>query len=168
MAPWPNMPTLQHWSGDTTHLCKECPYTQVWNKLITWFNLQGLPQSTEASSINGWWRKRRTKINKQNRLLFKDLWYIFGGTYGRNATVELLTISHKRKRRSLFSVKRMSNSMFWRRRHRWRGLFSGHSAPINAQLQPCWNRPFSVTFLMGEWMLEDWWTSITTSTKALS
>jgi hypothetical protein len=79
---WPNDPLCKSCNAtpeSLTHLCKECTpiLIEVWDRLLSWFRLSDLPPSTAASSILGWWKKSRVKVEKKQRSKFDGLMIYF-------------------------------------------------------------------------------------------
>lgn len=74
---WPHDPICKLCNGTPetpTHLCKNCPYTaQVWDQLIIWFGLQGLPAIIGQSSIYNWWKKCRCQVDRAHKTSFDGL-----------------------------------------------------------------------------------------------
>jgi hypothetical protein len=60
------------------HLAKDCIFTKsCWSWLSSWYNLSSLPKLDQCSSVYGWWRKCRLKVEKTARKEFDGLCIYF-------------------------------------------------------------------------------------------
>lgn len=81
---WPHDPICKLCNGapkTPTHLCRTCPYTTtVWDQLIRWTGLQGLPPIQGQSSIYRWWKQCRRRVDQTHKAVFDGLiihfWWI--------------------------------------------------------------------------------------------
>ena len=60
------------------HLAKDCIFTKsCWSWLSSWYNLSSLPKLDQCSSVYGWWRKCRLKVEKTAHKEFDGLCIYF-------------------------------------------------------------------------------------------